>query len=159
MKLGRYIVGLISGLTFGMLFAPKKGKMLRDDILKRSEESGADALAVLGRAMKEAGEEAWQEVKGLSEHEQVEAVLAMSKEKIQEFLASIEDSGYETAGKAQEKLEELAMMATKEAKRFKAKSEKKVKQVEKHLKKKAGPLPTAKPEVSKRAKGSLKRKT
>jgi len=109
--------------------------------------------------MKEAGEEAWQEVKGLSEHEQVEAVLAMSKEKIQEFLASLENTGYETAATAQEKLEELADMATKEAKRFKVKSKKKVKQVKKSMKTKfAAEAMDSETPVSRPAKGSLKRK-
>ena len=61
MKLGRYIVGLISGLTFGMLFAPKKGKELRKELSKlkskKDDPCGAchDGITVLGKAFKDAG--------------------------------------------------------------------------------------------------------
>ncbi|MBU0728072.1 YtxH domain-containing protein, partial [Patescibacteria group bacterium] len=67
MKIGRYIIGLVSGLTFGMLFAPKKGKALRDSIIKKSSESGTEGLKELGNAFLEAGGEAWDEIKNLSE--------------------------------------------------------------------------------------------
>ena len=113
MKLGRYIIGLVSGLTFGMLFAPKKGKQLRDDIAKKSSQSGGtEGLKELCNAFLGAGEEAVNEIKSLSEHEQVEAFLDMSKEKIQEYLGTIEEHGYDVASVAQEKLEEIAEMAT-----------------------------------------------
>lgn len=125
MKIGRYIIGLVSGLTFGMLFAPKQGKKLRDDILKKSSESGAEGLKELGGAFLDAGEEAWSEIKNLSEHEQVEAFLDMSKEKLQHYLSTIEGKGYDVAAVAQDKLEEIAELATSKAKKFRAKVQKK----------------------------------
>ncbi len=107
MKIGRYIIGLISGLTFGMLFAPKKGKNLRKEIITKGSESGQDALMALANAFKDAGADVISEVKKLSEHEQVGAALKMSKEKMHEYLASIEETGYEVAATAQEKLGKL----------------------------------------------------
>jgi len=125
MKIGRYIIGLVSGLTFGMLFAPKQGKKLRDDIMKKSSESGAEGLKELGSAFLDAGEEAWSEIKNLSEHEQVEAFLDMSKEKLQQYLSTIEGKGYDVAVIAQNKLEEIAELAASKAKKFKSKVQKK----------------------------------
>lgn len=46
MKLGRYIIGLLSGLTFGMLFAPKKGKELRKELMKKRKAQTHALLAM-----------------------------------------------------------------------------------------------------------------
>jgi gas vesicle protein len=118
MKLGRYIVGLISGLTFGMLFAPKKGKDLRRDIIKKGSSSGQEGLKTLGGAFMDAGEEVLSELKNLSENEQVAAMLEMSKEKLGEYLSFIEGRGYDVAGIAQKKLEEIAVFATDKARQL-----------------------------------------
>jgi gas vesicle protein len=125
MKLGRYVIGLLSGLTFGMLFAPKKGTDLRKDIIKKGSVSGQEGLKVLGNAFMDAGGEAWEEIKNLSENEQVEAMLEMSKEKLREYLSFIENEGYDTAAIAQEKLEEIAKLAMSKAEQFKNKAAKK----------------------------------
>lgn len=121
MKIGRYIIGLLSGLTFGMLFAPKKGEELRKDICKKSSQSGAEGLKVLGEAFLQAGGEAWDEIKDLSEHEQVAAVMDASKAKLKEYLSALEDKGYDAASIAQQKLEELAEFAKSKADQFKEK--------------------------------------
>ena len=131
MKIGRYIVGLLSGLTFGMLFAPKKGKDLRKAIATKSSESGTEGFKVLAEAFMEAGGEAWEEVKNLSEHEQVEAALDITKEKLREYLGIIEERGYDVASVAQGKLEEIAELATSKAQQFKNKVQKKAKTVKK----------------------------
>jgi gas vesicle protein len=136
MKLGRYIIGLLSGLTFGMLFAPKKGKDLRKDIVKKGAASSSEGLKVLGGAFMDAGEEAWEEIKNLSENEQIEAMLEMSKEKLREYLSFIEDKGYDTAAIAQEKLEEIAKLATSKAEQFRKKAVKKTTAVKKTASKK-----------------------
>lgn len=119
MKLGRYIVGLISGLTFGMLFAPKKGKKLREEILKKGSTSGQEALSALFTAFRDAGTDAVGEMRKLSENEQIRAALNMSKDKMNEYLAQIEDKGYGVAASAQEKLEEISDFAVKNASAFK----------------------------------------
>lgn len=111
MKLGRYIVGLISGLTFGMLFAPKKGEDLRKEIMHKGKESHAEGLKALGNAFKGAGEGALKELKNLSEHEQVAAFLELSHDKMKSFLEAAEEKGYDVASAVQEKFEDLAGMA------------------------------------------------
>ncbi|MCK5605418.1 YtxH domain-containing protein, partial [Candidatus Pacearchaeota archaeon] len=75
MKIGRYIVGLVSGLTFGMLFAPKTGKKLRKELKKTCTDPSKchEGAKVLGKAFKEAGEEVWDELKEFGDHEQVAA--------------------------------------------------------------------------------------
>lgn len=126
MKIGKYIIGLVSGITFGMLFAPRRGKDLRKEILKNK---GADPYEtchsrarVLGKAFKEAGEEIWDELKGLSEHEQVSAFLELSQEKMRSFLDSAEEKGYDAATMVQDKLEDLSVVAKKKAKEIKKKT-------------------------------------
>jgi len=144
MKIGRYLIGLASGLTFGMLFAPKKGKELRKALSIKGNKSGADGLRLLGDAFMDAGQEAWVEFKKLSEHEQVEAMLDMSKEKMSEYLDKCEGDGYDIAEVAQEKLEDLGSFVTKKISDFKKlsnevekKTTKKAKKVVKKTKKKA----------------------
>lgn len=120
MKLGRYIIGLLSGLTFGMLFAPKKGKELRKELSKKT--SGSDPYSschegakVMGKAFKDAGEEAWDELKSLGENEQVAALVELSQEKMKEFLNTAEERGYDVASFVQGKLESLAGLAKERA--------------------------------------------
>ena len=121
MKLGKYIVGLLSGLTFGMLFAPKKGRELRKELAKKT--SGSDPYSschegakVIGKAFKDAGEEAWAELRSLGENEQVAALVELSQEKMKEFLDTAEEKGYDVASYVQEKLEGLASLAKTKAK-------------------------------------------
>ncbi|MBN1258216.1 YtxH domain-containing protein [Candidatus Peregrinibacteria bacterium] len=125
MKLWKYVVGLVSGLTFGMLFAPRKGSELRGAIMKKANKDGhTEGLKILGDAFMDAGGDAWAEMKKLSEHEQVEAFLELSKEKLHEYLATVEERGYDVAGVAQQKLQEIAELATRKANEFKTKLEK-----------------------------------
>ncbi|MFH1012583.1 MAG: YtxH domain-containing protein [Candidatus Peregrinibacteria bacterium] len=115
MKLGRILIGLVSGITFGMLFAPKKGKDLRNEILKKSNKSGTDALKALGNAMMDAGAEAYAEFLKLSENEQVQALKDLSREKLDQFVKTAEDHGYEIAGKVKATLEGAGKALTEKA--------------------------------------------
>ncbi len=114
MKLGRVFLGLVSGLTFGMLFAPKKGKDLRKELCKKSEQSPFDALKVLGEGLMDAGSEAYAEFTKLSEHEQVKALKTLSEEKLGEFMEKAKERGFEIADKIQEKLDEASAFLTEE---------------------------------------------
>lgn len=130
MKIGKYIVGLISGLTFGMLFAPKKGKDLRKELVKHGKKSNSDGFKVLGDAFKEAGQDVAKEFKNLTEHEQVSAFLELSQDKMKSFLDAAEEKGYDVAATVQEKLEEFSILAKRKAKDLKGE----VKTVKKSLK-------------------------
>jgi len=128
MKIGRYLVGLISGLTFGMLFAPKEGKKLRQELVKKGGESGEEALMALYNAFKEAGTDAYGEMKKLSNNEQLQSALSMSKEKMRDYLTDLESGGYDIAERIQGHAEEITEAVGKAAVDFKKKvlSEKKV---------------------------------
>ncbi|MBN2306374.1 YtxH domain-containing protein [Candidatus Peregrinibacteria bacterium] len=134
MKLGRYIVGLVSGLTFGILFAPKKGKKLREELIKKRGESGQEALMALFNAFKDAGVDAAQEIKKLSENEQLRSALNMSKEKMHEYLSDIEERGYDLAARAQDKVEEFSDMAVAAGTEFKKRAVQKRAVVERAVK-------------------------
>lgn len=170
MKIGRYIVGLISGLTFGMLFAPKKGQKLRAEIVKRSSSSGQDALNVLFDAFRDAGTDAVSEMKKLSENEQLQSALNMSKDRMREYLSQMEDSGYEVAARAQEKVEAMSDMAADVAAEFTQRAvrkrkaatrlvKKRVKKVTRTVKAAKTAAKTVKKAVKKPAKATAKKKT
>ena len=111
MKIGRYVIGLLSGLTFGFLFAPRKGKELREELIRKGSQSRVEGLKVLGIAFKGAGEDALKEIRGLAEQEDVAAFLEISQEKMRNFLDAAEEKGYDAAAFVQEKLEGLTSMA------------------------------------------------
>jgi len=148
-------VGLISGLTFGMLFAPTEGKKLRKELKKGAGKSGSEALATLVDAFKDAGTEAMDEMKKLSESEQMQAALSMSKDKMREYLSNLEETGYDIAARAQEKLEELSDAAQETGKSFKKRAVRKQGVVKKVLKKKVAKV---KKEVSAKVTSVSKKK-
>lgn len=131
MKLGKYLAGAISGLTFGLLFAPKKGEDLRADIKKGGKKSKQEALSVLVQAFKEAGIEALDEAKKIPENETVEAAIGHSKDKMREYFAQIQETGYDIAERAKEKLEEMQAATMEAAEDLKDKAVKKAKGVQK----------------------------
>ena len=144
MKIGRYLIGLASGITFGMLFAPKKGSTLRKEMASghKKDESGVESLKVLGMAFKEAGHEMLTEFKQLAKHEQVEAALELSKDKIRTYLDSLDDSNKEVLMSAKAKLEEFAAMATEKAMQFKKAAESGKNQAKRIVKKAKKTAPT-----------------
>ena len=131
MKLGKYIAGALSGLTFGLLFAPKKGEDLRREMKKKGAKSGHDALSVLVDAFKNAGAEALDEAKQLSDVQSLESAIGNSKEKMKEYFAQIEKTGYDIAARAKEKLDELHDAAEDASVSFKKTAVKKAKVVKK----------------------------
>jgi gas vesicle protein len=134
MKIGRYLIGLVSGLTFGMLFATKKGKDLRKEIFEKGSDSHMDGLKALGNAFKGAGADAMAELKKMSEHEDIAALLEVSHDKMRGFLDAAQDHGYDVAAYVQEKLEGLACMAKDKASELKGGAE----QFQKRAVRKAG---------------------
>ena len=133
MRLGKYIAGAISGLTFGLLFAPKKGEDLRDEIMKKGKKSKQEGFSVLVEAFKEAGIEALDEARKVSENDTVEAAIGHSKEKMKEYFSQIEKTGYDIAARAKEKMEELQDAAMDTSDYFKKSAVKKAKAVQKSV--------------------------
>lgn len=82
MKLGKYIFGLISGLTFGLLFAPKKGDQLRKEIMKKGSKDPVEGLKVVGGALKSAWGEAKEEAINLKDSEEMQEFLANAQDKM-----------------------------------------------------------------------------
>lgn len=119
MKLGRYLIGLASGLTFGMLFATKKGKDLRKEIFEKGADSHMEGLKALGNAFKGAGAEAMEELKKVAEHEDIAALLEVSQDRMRHFLDSAQEQGYDVAAYVQDKLDSLAALAKDKASEMK----------------------------------------
>ncbi len=57
MKLKSLLIGLLTGAGLGILFAPKKGKELRSNIIKERKDGGT-GLEEITSAMKESATEA-----------------------------------------------------------------------------------------------------
>jgi len=151
MKLGRYMVGLLSGLTFGMLFAPKKGSQLRQELAKKGGESGHEALMALFNAFRDAGTDAVSEMKKLSENDQIRSALSLSKEKMHEYLSQIEKTGYDVAAQAQEKVEQFTDMASSVGSKFKKRAVSEEKEVVGKIKKRVTRKARAVKSVTKKA--------
>jgi gas vesicle protein len=162
MKIGRYLVGLVSGLTFGMLFATKKGKDLRKELFEKGSESHMEGLKVLGNAFKGAGADAMTELRKISEHEDVAALIEVSQDKMRSFLDAAQDHGYDVAAYVQEKLEGLACMAKDkacemkgDADQFQRRAVRKAEGIRDEVMRKVSPIKKA---VAKKARKSAKRK-
>lgn len=162
MKIGKYIVGLISGATFGVLFAPKKGKKLRTEILNKGDKSGHEAVSALVDAFKEAGMEVFEEMKKLSENEKMGQAIGSSKKAMQKYLEQLETTGQDIASKAKDHLDDLVDLTDETSKKIKKtvkKAKKTVSAAQKKVEKKAAKKPASKKKVaSKSAKTSTAKK-
>jgi gas vesicle protein len=94
----KILLGILSGITLGLLFAPKKGKELRASLLKSEEKLGDFAKEVLAAA-KEAGNE----VQSLINGEEVRRILAKGKDHIADLLRQ----GEKLSEKGKKEFEEM----------------------------------------------------
>ena len=160
MRLGKLLVGLASGAAFGMLFAPKKGKKLREEIVNKSKKGGAqDSAQVLLEAFKEAGAEALEESKRLAQSESVQSAVKDSHEKMKAYFSQIEQTGYDIAARAKEKLEELQDEAGDLSADFKKRAVKATKAAKKKVKKKAKAVKKTVKKAKKEVKKTTKKAT
>lgn len=139
MKLGKYLIGLISGLLFGMFFAPKKGEDLRKEMKNKwsSSDDYQEGINSLKKAFHSAGKDAWRELKNLKEHEQVSSFLDLSQERMKAFLKAAQDQGGDAMDQVQGRVEMLATMVHEKLKTDETSSKKpKKKTVKKPLNKK-----------------------
>ncbi len=125
----KLLLGLIAGISAGLLFAPKSGKKLREQ-LKNSDERFVD----FGNALLDATKDAGSEVKDLLESDEIKDMLTSGKKSVEDFANVIEEKGSELSKRAQKELDTLVEDAIDTAKKAKTNVKKKAK----IIKKKAG---------------------
>jgi gas vesicle protein len=130
------MLGVASGLTFGLLFAPKKGKQLRTELFTNNNKDVAEKLKTLGEAYIDAGHDLYNEMVKLSEHEEVAAALSKSQAKIRDFLADADEHADDFEYAISKKIDKTLKTAGKKVSAAKKKVEKKVKEGMKIVKRK-----------------------
>ena len=128
----KLLFGILAGLSAGLLFAPKSGKKLREQ-LKKSDAKLTD----FGNALLEAAKDAGDEVKTCIESEEVQKMLTSGKKNIDDFVRILEKKGGELSKKARMEFDTLLDEALEAAEQTKKTVEKKAKTLTKAAKKKA----------------------
>ncbi len=110
------LLGLASGAAFGMLFAPGKGKDLRDRI-KKERAKGGTGLNTVKTDLKAMGSDFMVTVQDLTENEEIQNALSKGKEKFYDLTGltpdDVEDLADKTKKQAQ-KLEKIVQTLKKE---------------------------------------------
>ncbi len=110
----KFIFGLLAGISAGILFAPKSGKRLREQ-LKKSNTRFTD----FSNALLEAGKDAGSEVQEFIESDDMKSVLTSGRKTVEDFASVLEEKGGELSKKAQGELNKLVEDAIGKAKKAK----------------------------------------
>ncbi len=131
MKLIRTLAGIIGGATVGLLFAQKKGKDLRRDLLKDKDKM----LEVLGKEFMSVGKEISEEVKKLAETEDAKELIASAKTKFKGIAEIAKREGGGFAKEVEKYLAEISKYTKQKADEVKKTAKPKAKKVVKKAKK------------------------
>lgn len=102
------IIGLLGGISLGLLFAPEKGKTLRDKLAQSDSK-----IKDFGEALISVGKDASDEVKLFLNSDDVASVLAKGQTSADELLVK----GKQLSNKGQEEVKALFEKASTEIKK------------------------------------------
>jgi gas vesicle protein len=128
----KFLFSATIGVLYGMLFAQKPGKKLRDE-LKKSEDPAMLLIKELQGMAKDSGSEIKEFVKN---SEELQKVMQSGKNQFEDFVKAAKNLGDDAKIKAKEQLEEVAKNAKKAAEDLKTKTKEKAGKVKESLDKK-----------------------
>lgn len=102
------LIGILGGLSLGMLFAPEKGKKLREKLAQSDHK-----LQDFGNALISAGKDASSEVRAFLDSEEVVDLIAKGKINADELLKK----GIELSEQGKEEVKSLVTKASEEVKK------------------------------------------
>jgi gas vesicle protein len=143
----KFIIGLLAGISAGILFAPKSGEKLRAE-LKKSDAKFND----FGKSLVDAASSAGTEVQTFLQSKEMQDILQSGKKSADDFLSFLEKKGGELSKTAQAELDNIVDSAIKTAKGTKKSAQKKANSVAKQVKSKAD-------DVKKSVKKTVKKKS
>lgn len=128
------LLGLLAGTALGILFAPKKGKKMRDNIKKEMDEGGY-GLDAIKEGFLGMGKEVVDTAKEAYESEEVQEKIEHAKDVAEDYV----EEGKKRVGIATKKAGKKAKMeVTKVKSKAKKTAKKAVKKAKKFTKKKIG---------------------
>lgn len=128
-------LGLITGAVTGILFAPEKGKMLRDKIMNEKRDGGSGVKAV-GENLKKMGLEIYDLMKEIAETEEMKGAFGKAKGAIADMTNVKKEHLDELLVKAHKKAEDMKKLVSEYVKKKKGGTKRKTKaSVKKHGKK------------------------
>lgn len=99
----KLLLGILGGISLGMLFSPKKGSDLREDLAKSDTK-----IKDFGEQLLEMGKNASQEMQKFLESDDTKELLAKGKVGVQELM----NKGVALSDNAKQELKELTTKAT-----------------------------------------------
>ncbi|MBI5755210.1 YtxH domain-containing protein [Candidatus Peregrinibacteria bacterium] len=132
MKKGKIslLLGLLGGTIFGVLFAPHRGKDVRDKMKKERGEGGSGLQTLKGEFTK-MGEDIEDWWKDIMESPAVQSRMEGGKERFMEFAEEAEDELTKLSDNVKSKAEELKSMVNTYGKKTEKKARRYVKPAQK----------------------------
>lgn len=121
-------LGLVTGALTGILFAPEKGKSLRDKIMHEKKDGGSGAKAV-GDNLKKMGSEIYDLMKEIAETEEVKGAFSKAKGAVADMTNVKKEKLDELLLKAHKKADEMKKMVTQYVAKKKTATIKKAKKI------------------------------
>lgn len=106
----KFVIGLLAGISAGLLFAPKAGKKFREE-LKTSDAK----FTAFGNALADAAKDVGGEVRTLVESKDVQELLASGKESAEKLLNVLQQKSTELSEQAKKQLNDAVTTAAKKA--------------------------------------------
>lgn len=98
----KFLIGLLAGVSAGILFAPKSGKQLREELAKSKTKASDFANSLLQAAQGASGE-----VQTFLQSGDVQKMISSGKKSAEEFLLLLDTKRKELSIDGQEELENL----------------------------------------------------